>query len=274
MAVKISIVCPTHNGARWIARAIKSVRAQSFSDWEMLVIDDGSTDETSQVVSQFLRQDKRIRLIKNKERTGVQKASQSGLVQAKGEFVARLDDDDFWLDFEKLAYQYEFLRSRPDYGLVGTGAVVCDESGKELYRFIGPQTDEEIREKILYRNCFTNSSILFRRELAVEVGGYRGGRDMEYLEDYDLTLRIGTKAKLANLAIYAVQYTFRESSLSGKNKLEQLNKHSRLIEKYKEGYPNYRSAKLKSRLRYYLYFLFGRFAGKALRHFILKRYKS
>ncbi len=269
----ISILCPTYNGAKWIGRAIESVLKQSFKDFELLIIDDGSTDQTAQIVHQYMHRDERIKYFKSNKNLGVQKSSNLGLKEAQGEFIARIDDDDEWIDKNKLKKQFEFLRSFGDYGLVGTGVAVADNH-REVFRYLGPQTDKEIRRQILYRNCFTNSTVLFRRRLALELGGYNESREILHLEDYDLWLRIGTRAKFANLPIYAVKYSLRGASLSSKNKLEQLKKQRRVMNQYKNNYPNYASSLIKSELRFILYALFGWAIQGQLRHWFLKRYKN
>lgn len=270
----VSIICPTLNGARWIARAIESVRSQTFRDWELIIVDDGSTDGTEEVVHQYMHQDSRIRYVRNGQNTGVQKASNRGLREAQAPYIARIDDDDIWSDTQKLEKQYAFLNSRPDYGFVGTGVIAVNEQNQELFRFIGPQTDKEIRNQMLYRNCFANSTVLLRRELALAVGGYDESKEVKHLEDYDLWLRMGTKAKFANLPIYAIRFALRGASLSGQNKREQLYKQRQLIKRYKDMYPRYLLSYTRSTLRFALYALFGSFIQGRLRHWFIAKYKN
>lgn len=268
---KISVVLPVYNGARYISRAIESVGRQTFTDWELIVLDDGSTDATSDVIRPLAERDRRIRYLRNPENLGVQKSLNRGLREARGECIARIDDDDWWEDAQKLEKQVEFLDSHPDAVLVGTGTIVVNEEGKELIRFLQPETDAEIRGKILFRNCFTHSSVVFRKDLALRFGGYSEDEKVRHVEDYDLWLKLGTVGKLANLPDYSVRFTLRLGNISSRNKLEQLGKDIQLVKRYRKFYPNFGLAIVFAYVRYALYRLLPFIPfGKT----ILKLYKS
>jgi teichuronic acid biosynthesis glycosyltransferase TuaG len=104
----ISIILPTYNGATYISRAIESVAAQSYTDWELLVIGDGSTDTTAGIVAEYIKKDSRIQYVKNDSNLGIQKSLNRGLHLAQGKYIARIDDDDQWIDTEKLTKQLNF----------------------------------------------------------------------------------------------------------------------------------------------------------------------
>ncbi|HEY4525882.1 MAG TPA: glycosyltransferase [Candidatus Paceibacterota bacterium] len=229
---KVSIILPCHNGAKYLPRAIKSVRAQTLTDWELIVVDDGSNDATSPIVMELARSDGRIKLMRNEKNLGIQKSLNRGLVAAKGEYVARIDDDDEWIDKDKLKKQADFLDQNPDCGLIGTGVVEVDENDKELFRYRQPATDAEVRKKILKQNCFTHSSVMFRRQPVIELGGYPETEETKHVEDYDLWLRLGEKWKFANLPDYATKFTLRPGNISSSNKTEQFRKDIALTKKY------------------------------------------
>ena len=140
----ISIVLPTYNGARTIAQAVESVLAQTHAGWELLVVDDGSTDGTAVLVAGYVAKDSRIRYLKSEANMGIQKTLNKGLHEAQGKYVARIDDDDVWIDAGKLAAQLAYMEANPACVLVGTGVVVADGEGKELFRYLLPETDVEI----------------------------------------------------------------------------------------------------------------------------------
>jgi glycosyltransferase involved in cell wall biosynthesis len=148
----VSILLPTYNGAHFIAEAIASVQAQSHTSWELIVINDCSTDDTEQIVMDIQKKDERIVYVKNEENSGIQKSLNRGLQVAKGAYIARIDDDDGWSDREKMKRQVTFLDEHKDYVLVGTGAVIVDEHKKELTKYLMPQHDADIRKKILSKN--------------------------------------------------------------------------------------------------------------------------
>lgn len=253
---RVSVILPVHNGARFVERAIRSVGQQIFSDWELIVVDDGSTDATPEIVRSLGKQDRRIRYVRNQENLGIQKSLNRGLSEARGEYVARIDDDDWWEDTGKLEKQVELLDSHPEVALVGTGTVVVDEEGKEIFRFLQPETDAAIRRKILFKNCFTHSSVMFRRDVVLGYGGYDESPQAKHVEDYDLWLKLGAKWKMANLLAYSVRFTLRPRNISSRNKLEQLQKDIELVKKHGESYPCSRWAIAFARLRYALYQIF------------------
>ena len=222
--LKVSIILPTYNGSRFIQRSIESILLQSFADFELLVIDDGSTDSTAEIIQEATRSDSRIVYLKNEKNLGIQKTLNKGLRAAKNEYIARIDDDDLWVDEDKLKKQVEFLDTHPDYVLVGTGVIIQNEEGAELFSFLNPQTDEEIRKKILGKNCFTHSSVMFRKSAAIKFGGYDESQETRHIEDYDLWLKLGTIGKIANLPCYSVRFTLRPGNISSKNKIVQFRK--------------------------------------------------
>lgn len=250
---KVSILLPTYNGSAYIRSAIKSVLLQSYLDWELLVLDDGSNDNTEIIVKEYTEDDSRIIFLKNNTNLGIQKTLNIGLKEAKGEYIARIDDDDEWLNNDKLLNQVEFLDNNKDHVMVGTGVVVVDDKNVEQYRYLLPIQNKEIRAKILAKNCFAHSSVMFRKDGALNVNGYDESNDTRHVEDYDLWLKLGTLGCLANLPSYSVKLTHREGSISSINKVEQFKKIIRIINKYKNLYPNYFKAMLRARARLIIY---------------------
>ena len=227
--------------------------SQSFSEWELIIIDDGSSDNTESIVKEYIAKDQRIVYLKNESNLGIQKSLNRGLKEAKGKYIARIDDDDEWVDKDKLRKQVEFLDTNIDYVLVGTGTMVIDESGKEIFRYLLPETDKEIRNKILSKNCFVHSSVVFRKDASLKFNGYTEEKEDTHIEDYDLWLKLGTVGKLVNLSIYGINYMARDGSISSIHKLEQLRKNITLIKKYKNRYPNYNKFIVWSYFRLFIY---------------------
>ncbi len=250
---RVSIILPVYNGERFIQDAIKSVQAQSYTDWELLIVDDGSSDGTAAVIKAASLQDERIVYCPNEKNLGIQKTLNHGIKEAKGEYIARIDDDDIWVDADKLAKQVAFLDAHPICSVVGTGTIEIDEQGHELFRFLPPENDRAIRRKILQKNCFTHSSVMFRRDVAQSLGGYSESQETLHLEDYDLWLRMGIQGEFHNLPIYGVQFRLRGGSISGKNKIDQFRKARALIKKYGAHYPNKAYATLYAFMREKLY---------------------
>ena len=253
---KVSIILSVYNGERSICRSIESVLSQSFSEFEFIILDDGSVDGTIPVVESFATKDSRIIFLKNEKNIGIQRSVNRGLRVAGGEYIGRIDHDDFWLDENKLAKQVRFLDEHPDYVVVGTGTVMFDELGRELFRFLGKEEDLAIRRTILKKDPFTNSSTLIRKKSILDVGGYNESKDALHVEDYDLWLMLGKIGKFANLQDYATGFTMRAGSISSVNKRAQFKRSLKLIEKYGDYYPGKYTALIYAYFKlvgYYVY---------------------
>jgi len=191
----ISVIMSVFNEQRFVGQAIESVLRQSYGDFEFIIINDGSTDRSEEVIRTF--DDRRIRYIRNEERLGLSRSLNRGIAEAHGELVARLDADDAALP-HRLNVQVAFLRRHPGYAMVGSQAIVLSEEGNELCLCPVPATEEEIREQMPSRCCFLHSTVMFRRDAVIEVGNYRPL--FQFAQDYDLWLRLGERYPLANIA--------------------------------------------------------------------------
>lgn len=270
----VSVILPTYNGSSWIQRAIKSVISQSYRDLELLVVDDGSTDNTAFIVANMAQNDSRIRYIKNDVNSGIQKTLNYGLKEARGEYVARIDDDDYWVDTDKLQKQVDFMDSNPDHVLVGTGVIIINEKGDELFKYLVPQNNEQIKKRLLGKNCFVHSSVMFKKSAVMQFGGYSEGVEAKHFEDYDLWLKLGTIGKLANLPTYSVRYTMRNSSLSAVNRVEVFHKIIGHLKKYKKSYKGYYGALIRAYARYILFSIYLKFPFKFSLSKFIKLYKE
>lgn len=270
----VSILLPTFNGSKYIKSSIESILNQSYRNWELIIIDDGSTDKTEALVSVYLNPNSNIRYIKNDKNLGIQRSLNKGLSLAIGEYIARIDDDDEWVDTDKLKNQVEFLEKNKEYVLVGTGVIVVDEDKKEIFRYLVPSSDKKIRNKILGKNCFVHSSVVFRKNKALEFNGYSEEQEVKHLEDYDLWLKLGTIGKFTNLPIFGVKLTLRDQSLSSVNKIEIFKKIIILIKKFKHLYPHYYWSLVRSWVRLIVYGFVLKLPIKISLNKIIKFYKE
>jgi GT2 family glycosyltransferase len=179
-----------------------------------------------------------IVLIENPVNLGFAQGNNVGIQSAKGEFIARIDDDDEWIDNVKLAKQVEFLSSNKNYVLVGTDAIMVNSDGEKIGTYNMPKTDEQIRNRMLSKNCFLHPSIMARLNDIKKVGLYKEGEDMKHVEDYDLWLRLGKIGKMANLNICAVGITVHPESVTARNRISQARKFFKIAYKNKEDYRN------------------------------------
>lgn len=274
---KVSILLPTYNGSFSIASSIQSVLNQDLQDWELLVIDDGSTDSTQEIVEQFANSDTRIRYIKNPENLGIQKTLNRGLFEARGMYIARIDDDDLWSDIRKLSKQINLFNASPDLVLIGTGARVVSEAGKLITQYAYPTSDKEIRNTLLFRNCFVHSSVVFKTSLAREIGGYPEGIQFRHVEDYALWLALGNYGSFQNIPEYSVDLMQHERSISFKNKLRQFMNGHTLIKIYGRKYPHYLRARFFFIVKIIVYKIITLFPERtriAFHKFLYRQYMS
>jgi glycosyltransferase involved in cell wall biosynthesis len=202
---------PVFNSRRFVAAAIRSILGQTFTDLELVIVDDGSTDGTSEILLQLAQQDRRIVLLRQTN-AGVSAASNRGLAIARGEFIARMDHDDISLP-HRLATQVEFLRTHPDCVAVGSHVLMIDREGLPLRVQRVPLTHEEIEADLMHldRWAMFHPSMMARGDVMRELGGY----SLEFcnLEDLDLFVKLAERGRLANLPEVLVQYRQHFSSI-------------------------------------------------------------
>jgi len=243
---KVTILLLTYKSKpAYLIKSIDSALNQTFTDFELLVIDDGPGDNNKAVLSEYKAEDERIRIIRNKSRIGRLKSRNKGLKKAKGEYIAVLDSDDFWCDRDKLKKQVDFLKNHPDYGAVGTAMFLVDKDGKKIGQIKYPTSNQEIRKYMLSSFQMAHPSILFRKKVTKAVGFYSENRLYKFGEDYEYFLRMGEKYKLANLVDYCLSYRIHPGSGSIKNEFKQRLTGLLLTLKYFGKYPNGISALLK-----------------------------
>lgn len=189
--MKISIIMPAYNAEKTINAAIKSVIGQTFPNWELLIINDCSTDKTKEIISEWLNCDQRIGLIENPQNLGVAQTRNQGVAHARGEWVAFLDSDDLWKP-DKLEMQIKWVK-KFHARLVFTGSAFIDEDGREIDYYLNVPQKLSFRE-LLKQNLISCSSVLVKKELLLRYPMVE--KNMH--EDYAVWLSI-----LKNERIYA-----------------------------------------------------------------------
>jgi glycosyltransferase involved in cell wall biosynthesis len=214
MIKKISIVIITHNRENLLPFAIESVLKQKFSDFELVIIDDASTDNTEGVVNKYLK-DERVKYHKVSKCGSISQVRNKAWSYVNGEYIAVLDSDDIWCDDLKLTKQYEFLENNKDTILVGSGATLIDVQNNKIKNVIKPVFDVDIRKEFLIKNPFFHSSVMFRFDVVKQLGGY--DEKIKYGEDLDLWLRMGAIGKLHNLPEVLIKYRIHDDNESSKH---------------------------------------------------------
>ena len=237
---KVSVLMATYNRAKFLDRSIESVRAQSFKDWELIIMDDASTDTTPEVARAWAKKEPRVVYVRGELNLHTTKNYNRGFSHAKGEYIAMLDDDDAWSDPDKLRKQAEFLGEHPDYVAVGGGMIVIDAQGKELYRYLKPHTDRDIRDRMLLTNPIANSTSMFRRATAEKVGWYDA--TLRWSGDRDFFAKMGLVGKLYNFPEYFSYYTMAGQNASITSMRPHLKVSLQVMNRYHDKYPKYHPA--------------------------------
>ncbi|CAL1241801.1 glycosyltransferase family 2 protein [Candidatus Methylocalor cossyra] len=211
----ISVIMPVYNGEKYLRPAIESILGQTFTDFEFLIIDDGSTDSSVEICSSY--RDPRIRLLSNGHNLGLIATLNRGLELARGEYIARMDCDDISLP-ERLERQLAFLNRHPDVGLCGTWF-------ERFYRnesiILKPPTDDRlIRFFLLFDNAFAHNTIVMRKDF-VQRYGLRYDPEYKYSEDYEFWVRCAQHTKVANIPEVLVRYRFHPENTSNRFRREQ-----------------------------------------------------
>ncbi len=220
----ISVIMAVYNAEKYLDEAIESILNQTFKCFELIIIDDASTDNSLKIIKNYGKKDKRIKILQNKENLYAAKSRNEGLIIAKGKYIAIQDADD--ISFEnRLKTQYEYLEKNPDVFLVGAGAINIDKNGKKIKKINPIINQQQIKTLLTKHNCIYQPTIMFRNEKIY----YR--EKIYYSEDYDFYLFLISKNKLiANIKDPLIYYRVLETSVSRKNTVQQ----TLFVEKTKE----------------------------------------
>lgn len=196
---------------------MESILSQSFRDFEVLAIDDGSTDASTEMLAEFESRDPRVRVYR-RDGEGVIAALNYGCGLVRSQYVARMDADDV-AHPERLERQLAFLHENPEVVLLGTGHSEIDENGTILGTTIYPSSIEDVAARLPVKNCLAHPTVVFSRAVFEELGGYRIA--LRHAEDYDLWLRMGDRHPIANLAEPLLAYRVHPHSVSVANQKQQ-----------------------------------------------------
>jgi glycosyltransferase involved in cell wall biosynthesis len=207
----VSIVLPTYNGSRYLARSVESCMEQTYSHWELIIVDDCSTDDTPRIIEQYTRKDTRIRAVRNERNRRLPGSLNRGFAEARGDYLTWTSDDNYYLP-EALSVMVYFLNSHPDIGMVYTDYTVVDRDGAVLRYVESPDVEQLVVKNIV------GASFLYRREVKEVVGNY--AEELVLVEDYDYWLRVASHFRLAPLRQNLYAYMMHEASLTSLNRRE------------------------------------------------------
>jgi glycosyltransferase involved in cell wall biosynthesis len=210
----ISVLMPVRNLGRYVGPSIESVLAQTWRDFEFLIVDDGSTDGTAETVRTYANRDSRIRILRGPS-DGISRALNLGLSESRGRYIARMDGDDLCLP-TRLEQQVRFLEEHRDHVLVGCRCTLIDPDGRPICEKADIKPSHEQIEALLLRMKWpiVHPSIMVRADAIAKVGGYN--ESFRIVQDHDLFLRLGETGKLANLQeiLFLYRQHFNSATLS------------------------------------------------------------
>lgn len=225
----VSVVICTHNRAGFLPKCLESIVAQTYANIEIIIINDASSDHTELVLNSYDFGTIPHTILTNQQNLGLQYSLNLGLSQCTGQFISRIDDDDEWIDKEKLQKQIDVFNKDARVVLVGTGFL------KNGVHERNPLLDSEIRKQILFRCPFQHSTVMFRRIVNHEVVMYDDG--LLFSEDWDLWLRLGKLGQFVNLADQTTLIA-TGNNISEASYVIQHVGNSKLAKKYLQDYPN------------------------------------
>jgi glycosyltransferase involved in cell wall biosynthesis len=218
----ISVITPVYNREKYITESIDSILNQTYQNFELILIDDCSTDRTNEILNNFLKKDSRVKLLKNKKNIGPTNSFNKGLLISKGEYIAKMDSDDISIKnrFEK---QIDFFNKCINLDVLGTGAIIIDETGKELDRKKFPPDYKSIKKRIIKTSPVFDPSVMIKSHVLKEVGSFDDR--LAPADDFHLWLSLFKKKKIiSNLNDYLIKYRMHDENLTKINRKEQIAK--------------------------------------------------
>lgn len=206
----ISVLMTVYNTETYLREAIDSILRQDFTNFEFIIINDGSTDNSQEIIDEYAQRDKRIITVHQKN-SGLVYSLNKGIGLAKGTYIARMDADDVCMD-NRLSAQAAFMEAHPEVILLGGGFEIMDEDGWYMGTVHAPTTDEDIRRTMMLRNPFGHASVIFRKEAAIKAGLYSA--DCGPTEDYEFWIRMRHFGKLAALPAPLYRYRINSAGIS------------------------------------------------------------
>jgi len=213
----ISVLMPVWHAVRFLPAALDSVLAQTFTDFELIAIDDGTSDGSAEVLAAFAARDSRVRVVRQENR-GIVASLNHALELARAPFVARMDHDDVSRP-DRFAKQIAYLRQHPEIAAVSGAMDVVDQDGTYLRTDEFPTLPAAVEIELLYRNCICHPAVMARTEALRKAGGYR--KNAQFAEDYDLWLRLSESGQIANLPDVLLSYRLHPVRMSSRGYIVQ-----------------------------------------------------
>jgi glycosyltransferase involved in cell wall biosynthesis len=206
----VSVVMAVRDGERHLREAMESILRQSYPDFELIVVDDASTDRTPAIIASYA--DTRVRTLRNEDHRGLSASLNRGIREARGRYIARIDADDV-AEIDRFARQVDFLERHAEVAVVGSWYTIIDDQGRQVGRRWVPCDHFEIRWMLRFCSAFAHSAVMMRRSVLLdEIGPY--DESLVYAMDYDLWLRLAAKHRVANLNEFLLRWRTSPTSMT------------------------------------------------------------
>lgn len=208
----ITVLMAAHNAEKYLGESIESILNQTYADFEFLIFDDASTDNTSSILKKYADGDTRIRVIRNKTNIGLTKSLNQGLREARGMYIARMDADDIALP-DRLELQKKYLEEHQNITCVGGATIIIDANSKQTGTKQPPTDLELLKFHMMLKNQMSHPTVMFRTADILSIGGY--DESFRYAQDYDLWSRLLSTGKMiGNISQPVLKYRFHASSIT------------------------------------------------------------
>lgn len=238
----VSVVIPVYNANGFLSDAIESIQNQTYKNLEIIIVDDGSTDETPKILRSFAKKDKRIKILTNRKNLNIATSLNKGIKIAKGKYIARMDADDISPP-SRIEKQMRYLLAHPNIVILGGQCKTIDIKNKIIGHKLFPVTDKNIRDALYYENPIQHPTVIFNTNLIPKNFAWYN-TNLPPAEDYDLFFRLAKFGKLHNLNSFIFKYRQYIGSSTFKNPLNTFNVtlKVRKLAKTKYGYiPSFKS---------------------------------
>lgn len=226
MSPKVSVITTVYNCENYIERSVRSILNQTYRDFEFIIVNDGSTDKTSDIIREIADTDKRILIINNEKNKGRVPSLNTALQASSGKYIALQDADDISLR-QRLEKQVLFMENNPEYVLTGTNIIVMDENENKISEPMRPEENLEAKFSLLFRCTFANPSIMYRKQ-TIKENNIQYEDNFVHAEDFRIMSMISMHGKIKNLFDTLILYRKHPSNNSMIN-LDILHKGSILI---------------------------------------------
>lgn len=210
----VSVVMTVFNEDKYVSRAIESILNQTLKNFEFIIVNDASSDKSLSVIRSYMRKDKRIRLINNRKNLKLPHSLNLGVSQAKANFIARMDADDIALP-KRLQKECRFLKTHPNVAIVGSNILIVDEEEHIVSKREYSTNSVKLKQTMLRYSPFAHPSVMFRKDIFEEFGGYN--KLLNFCEDIDYWFRIGTTYEFGNIPEFLLRYTLKKNSVTHAN---------------------------------------------------------